>query len=57
MNSRMSKNWAGALRIQMPYIRSDVPVFIVFRALGFVSDRKILEHILYDFRDTEMMEV
>ena len=28
---------------------------IVFRALGFVADRDILEHIIYDFDDPEMM--
>lgn len=30
---------------------------IVFRALGFVADRDILEHIIYDFDDPEMMEM
>lgn len=30
---------------------------IVFRALGFVSDHDILEHIIYDFDDPEMMEM
>ena len=30
---------------------------VVFRALGFVADRDILEHIVYDFRDTEMIEM
>ena len=30
---------------------------MVFRALGFVSDRDILEHIIYDFEDPEMMEM
>lgn len=30
---------------------------IVFRALGFVADRDILEHIIYDFEDQEMMEM
>ncbi|CAF4314656.1 unnamed protein product, partial [Rotaria magnacalcarata] len=29
---------------------------IVFRALGHVSDRDVLEHIIYDFDDMEMME-
>lgn len=40
----------------LPYIRQEVPIMIVFRALGFVSDRDILEHIIYDFSDMEMME-
>lgn len=29
----------------------------VRRALGFVADRDILEHIIYDFEDPEMMEM
>ena len=45
-----------AMRATIPYIRSDVPILVVFRALGFVADRDILEHIVYDFEDTEMME-
>lgn len=30
---------------------------VVFRALGFVADRDILEHIINDFDDPEMMEM
>ncbi|XP_065649764.1 DNA-directed RNA polymerase II subunit RPB2 isoform X2 [Hydra vulgaris] len=41
----------------IPYIRQEIPIMIVFRALGFVSDRDILEHIIYDFTDQEMMEM
>lgn len=41
----------------LPYIKKEIPVIIVFRALGFVSDRDILEHIIYDFEDPEMMEM
>jgi len=41
----------------LPYIRQEIPIMIVFRALGFVSDRDILEHIIYDFDDPEMMEM
>ena len=42
--------------VTLPYIRQEIPIMIVFRALGFVSDRDILEHIIYDFQDMEMME-
>jgi len=41
----------------LPYIKQEIPVIIVFRALGFVSDRDILEHIIYDFDDPKMVEM
>ncbi|KAF7636999.1 DNA-directed RNA polymerase subunit beta [Meloidogyne graminicola] len=41
----------------IPYIKQEINVIILFRALGFVSDRDILEHIIYDFEDQEMMEL
>lgn len=46
---------AGVIRAQIPYIKSDIPILILFRALGFVADKDILEHIVYNFNDTEMM--
>ena len=30
---------------------------VVFKAMGFTSDREILEKICYDFEDYEMMEL
>jgi len=30
---------------------------IIFRALGVVPDRDILEHICYDFNDNQMLEL
>jgi len=41
----------------LPYIKQEIPIMIVFRALGFVADRDILEHIIYDFGDPELMEM
>ena len=37
------------LKVGVPYIREDVPVMIVFRALGFVPDKDILSRICYNF--------
>lgn len=45
------------IRATLPYIRTEIPIIIVFRALGFVADKDILEHICYDFKDTQMMEL
>jgi len=45
------------LRVTLPYIRQEIPIIIIFRALGFTSDRDILEHIVYDFEDQQMMEL
>jgi DNA-directed RNA polymerase II subunit RPB2 len=46
------------LKATIPYIRQDIPIIIVFRALGFVADREILELIVYDFdNNKDMMEM
>ncbi|KAH7436458.1 hypothetical protein KP509_05G020900 [Ceratopteris richardii] len=45
------------IRATLPYIRTEIPVIVVFRALGFVADKDILEHMCYDFNDTAMMEL
>lgn len=44
------------IRAMVPYVREDIPVVVIFRALGFVADRDIIEHIVYDLEDYEMME-
>lgn len=41
----------------LPYIRAEVPISVVFRALGVVSDEEILNHIVYDRNDTQMLEL
>ena len=37
----------GALYVRIPYINEDVPLFIVFRALGVETDEEAMKHILY----------
>ncbi len=45
------------IRSTLPYIRTDIPVVIIFRALGYVADRDIIEHVVYDLSDGEMMDL
>ncbi|KAF4976438.1 hypothetical protein FZEAL_6876 [Fusarium zealandicum] len=41
----------------LPFVKADLPVAIVFRALGVVSDEDILNHICYDRGDSQMLEM
>lgn len=44
------------IRVTVPYLKVDIPIGIVFRALGIVSDEDILNHIV-DKSDTQMLEM
>lgn len=56
--SEASKNGAfgSTIKCSLPYIKQDVPIAIVFRALGIVSDEDILNHICRK-SDTQMLEM
>jgi DNA-directed RNA polymerase II subunit RPB2 len=36
---------AGSIRVQIPYVKADFPVFILFRALGVCKDEEIIKLI------------
>ena len=56
--SAQVKGVTGAcIQSTVPYIRDPVPIVILFRALGFVADRDVLEHIVCDFSDPTLMEM
>lgn len=59
MLSRSSERGSSGqyIRTTLPYIKQDIPIVVVFRALGIVADRDILEHICYDFEDAQMLEL
>lgn len=46
-----------SIKATIPYVKSDIPIVLVFRALGVVPDGDILEHICYDQDDSEMLEM
>ena len=48
MYSTKDSGGGNVLHIQIPRIKQPVPLFIIFRALGVLSDKKICEMILHD---------
>ncbi|KAF8581640.1 DNA-directed RNA polymerase II, subunit 2 [Ramaria rubella] len=51
------KSSGNVIKATIPYIKTDIPIWVVFRALGVISDRDILEHICYDMQDAQMLEM
>ncbi|KAL7423067.1 DNA-dependent RNA polymerase II [Cryptotrichosporon argae] len=47
----------SVIRVSLPYTKVDIPIVIVFRALGIVPDRDVLSHICFDQNDTAMLEM
>lgn len=45
------------IRVTLPYIKSDIPIFILFRALGVKNEREIVSYIVDDFSDVKVMEI
>ncbi|MES1921429.1 DNA-dependent RNA polymerase II [Bonamia ostreae] len=45
------------IRATIPLINQDIPIIILFRALGDVSDKVILERICYNLEDSEITEL
>ena len=41
-------NNKNKIMVSIPYIKKNIPLFIVFRALGIETDKEIMEYIFYD---------
>jgi len=55
--SKMDGISGNVFRAQIPYVKQDIPIMILFRAFGYVSDRAILEFMCYDFSDKQVLEL
>lgn len=56
-HSTESGTTGQVMKAALPYIRGDVPIVIVFRALNVISDKDVLDHIVYDRNDRELFEM
>jgi len=45
----------GQLVCTCPYLRVEVPLVVIFRAMGVIADRDILERIVFDMSDFAMI--
>lgn len=51
MISSKNNGFGHSIFIQIPRVKQPVPLFIVFRALGIISDKDICKRIVLDFDD------
>ena len=45
------------IRVTVPHIKADIPLVIVFRALGIESDKDIVQHIVLDMKSKHMIKL
>jgi len=57
MISSKNNGFGCPLYLQLPRVKQPLPIFIVFRALGVLSDKDICEHILLDIDDEKNKEL
>jgi DNA-directed RNA polymerase beta subunit len=45
------------IRMNTSFIKREVPVFVMFRALGIISDKEIIQHIVYDLDNKDNQRI
>ena len=56
-NVQSKNDLGGFIVARIPYIKVDVPIAILFRALGILSDKDIMDYIVFDENDNSFKEL
>ena len=59
MISSKNNGFGNAICVELPRVKQPIPLFVVFRALGIISDKEICEKILLDIasdKNKQMLE-
>jgi DNA-directed RNA polymerase II subunit RPB2 len=57
MISSKNNGFGNAITVQIPRVKQPIPLFIVFRALGVLSDKEICEKIILDINEAKNKEM
>ena len=56
-NVQLKNDLGGLITARIPYVKTDIPIVILFRALGIESDKDILDYIIFDDNDNSFKEL
>lgn len=51
-----NNKYGKTIKVDIKRFKSDIPLFIIFRALNVISDKNIIEHIIYDVEESSNLE-
>ena len=57
MISSKNNGFGNGMYVTVPRIKQPIELFIMFRALGVISDKEICDHILLDINDTKHKDI